>query len=617
MLRYEKIKMEDAMKKIILESKHLCKSFANEGVQSHILNDMNLKLYKGDFTVVMGTSGSGKSTLLYCLSGMDKPTSGQVIYNGENIAEFNEKRMAGLRTKDFGFVFQQINLVGNLTVEENILVPGYLNKGISTTDLKNRTDMLMKKMRIEHTKDRLLKQVSGGEAQRGAIARAIINVTLTSVGIYVPFKLNYIINICMVCAVVMIVVLFVFIKTNKITKITPIEAINGGIKNIHFSSFLKLPITKKCMNISLAYRQFISEKKQYVSAIFVTMILTMFMIMINDTCKWVNNEENIQKMFTVIDYDFRAVYKNDDVKKKAENIIKSYTDYTEYNFFANYLVLNDVQSFCNIIDDPEQYISVYEGRTCLYDNEVLITKYIADKYELSVGDEVSVSIKGRKEMFIISGIYECADDIGNNFAMNFEGYSKFKNDEEIQNYGYTYYKLDNPEIMNSIIKKLSEEFTINKDYFIETENIGMVSEISTISIAINSITVLIYILSMIFVFITVSIVCKKIIIKEERDYGIYKAIGFTSGKIRLQLAIRFTVSALIGSVSGIVLVLLFSDKIFNVIYQNFGIYNYKSSVNCLSVIITVIFMTVTFLLFAYFKSGKVRRVEPGILIGES
>lgn len=449
------------------------------------------------------------------------------------------------------------------------------------------------------------------------IVKFISNVTLTSVGIYVPFKLNYIINICMVCAVVMIVVLFVFTKTNKITKITPIEAINGGIKNIHFSSFLKLPITKKCMNISLAYRQFISEKKQYVSAIFVTMILTMFMIMINDTCKWVNNEENIQKMFTVIDYDFRAVYKNDDVKKKAENIIKSYTDYTEYNFFANYLVLNDVQSFCNIIDDPEQYISVYEGRTCLYDNEVLITKYIADKYGLSVGDEVSVSIKGRKEMFIISGIYECADDIGNNFAMNFEGYSKFKNDEEIQNYGYTYYKLDNPEIMNSIIKKLSEEFTINKDYFIETENIGMVSEISTISIAINSITVLIYILSMIFVFITVSIVCKKIIIKEERDYGIYKAIGFTSGKIRLQLAIRFTVSALIGSVSGIVLVLLFSDKIFNVIYQNFGIYNYKSSVNCLSVIITVIFMTVTFLLFAYFKSGKVRRVEPGILIGES
>lgn len=448
------------------------------------------------------------------------------------------------------------------------------------------------------------------------IVKFIGNVTLTSVGIYIPFKLNYIINLSVICAVVLIIILFVFIKTNKITEITPIEAINGGIKSIHFSSLLKLPITKKCMSISLAYRQFISEKKQYLSAIFVTMILTMFMIMMNDTCKWVNNKENIQKMFMVVEYDFRVGYKDSDVKKEAENIIKSYTDYTKYNLFASYLVLNDVQSFCNIIDDPEQYNTVYEGRTCLYDNEVLVTKYISDKYGVSVGDEVSVSINGHKEIFIISGIYECADDIGNNFAMNFDGFSKFENDEEIQNYGYNYYKLDNPEMMGSIMKKLSEKFTINKDYFIETESMGMELEFSTVSIAINSITVLIYILSMIFVFITVSIVCKKIILKEERDYGIYKSIGFTSGKIRLQLAVRFTVSALIGAVSGIVMVLLFSNKIFNAIYQTFGIYNYKSSLNCFSVIITVFFMTATFWLFAYFKSEKVRRVEPGILIEE-
>ena len=73
------------MKKVVLEATKLCKSFSNEGVQNHVLNDLDLEIYEGDFTVIMGSSGSGKSTLLYILSGMDKPTAGRVLYRGEDI----------------------------------------------------------------------------------------------------------------------------------------------------------------------------------------------------------------------------------------------------------------------------------------------------------------------------------------------------------------------------------------------------------------------------------------------------------------------------------------------------------------------------------------------------
>lgn len=163
------------MKNVILEARQICKSFANEGVQNHVLNNLDMKIYEGDFTVIMGASGSGKSTLLYCLSGMDRPTSGQVIYKGEDITKYKEKNMADIRVNEFGFVFQQVHLVGNLSILENILVPGYMNKKLSQKEVMSKAKELLSKMNIMEAANRLPFQVSGGEAQRGAIARAVIN----------------------------------------------------------------------------------------------------------------------------------------------------------------------------------------------------------------------------------------------------------------------------------------------------------------------------------------------------------------------------------------------------------------------------------------------------------
>lgn len=163
------------MKNAILSAKGVCKSFAHGGGQVHVLSQVDIDLYEGDFTVIMGASGSGKSTLMYALSGMDRATAGEIVYNGEDIVKMSEKRLAALRCSDFGFIFQQMHLVSNLTLFENVAVPGYLNKEKSAAEVKARADGLLEKMSISHIKSRLPSQVSGGEQQRCAIARAVIN----------------------------------------------------------------------------------------------------------------------------------------------------------------------------------------------------------------------------------------------------------------------------------------------------------------------------------------------------------------------------------------------------------------------------------------------------------
>ena len=163
------------MKKKVLSAKGLCKSFAHNGGQIHVISNADVDIYEGDLTVIMGASGSGKSTMLYALSGMDRATSGEVIYEGDNIVKMSEKKLARLRSTAFGFVFQQIHLVSNLTLFENVAVPGYLDKSRSVEEVDSFADSLLEKMNISDIKTQLPAQCSGGEQQRCAIARALIN----------------------------------------------------------------------------------------------------------------------------------------------------------------------------------------------------------------------------------------------------------------------------------------------------------------------------------------------------------------------------------------------------------------------------------------------------------
>lgn len=162
------------MQETIIQAKDLKKSYFTGKTEVPVINTLNLSLYKGDFTVIMGSSGSGKSTLLYLLSGLENPSGGEIWLEDKPVHTMDEKLITLLRREYIGFVFQDFNLVPNLTFLENILIPAYLVKN-DRKALKEKAIALMKKVEILELADRLPSEVSGGQQQRCSMARAVIN----------------------------------------------------------------------------------------------------------------------------------------------------------------------------------------------------------------------------------------------------------------------------------------------------------------------------------------------------------------------------------------------------------------------------------------------------------
>ena len=170
----------EAQKKKILYTQELSKSFANGKVEQQVLKSLDMEVYQGDFTVIMGNSGSGKSTLLYALSGMDRPTMGSIVYETSDddeirISGFNNDKLALFRRDHVGFVFQQNYLNDSMSALDNVMVVGLLKTG-DRKALAAKAKELLKRVEIEEDDwDKFPTQMSGGMQQRVAVVRGVIN----------------------------------------------------------------------------------------------------------------------------------------------------------------------------------------------------------------------------------------------------------------------------------------------------------------------------------------------------------------------------------------------------------------------------------------------------------
>lgn len=155
----------------MIKVENLNKSFKN----TEVLHNISFEIKKGDFAAIMGPSGSGKSTLLYSISGMDSISDGSVLFEGTNISHMKEDELSLFRLNKMGFVFQNAHMLKNLSIFDNITLPGLMAKKESADKIRKRAAELMRRMEIEEIGGRDVREVSGGQLQRASICRAMIN----------------------------------------------------------------------------------------------------------------------------------------------------------------------------------------------------------------------------------------------------------------------------------------------------------------------------------------------------------------------------------------------------------------------------------------------------------
>lgn len=156
----------------ILQADHISMTYTVDGHRITVLDDVSLRVERGEFVVVAGNSGSGKTTLLSILSGLDRPTSGRVFLDGRDITDLTEDELAPMRNRTIGFVFQSFHLVPSLTALENVMFPAQLSKD---PEAETKARALLSRVGLAHRSMNLPSQLSGGEKQRVAVCRALVN----------------------------------------------------------------------------------------------------------------------------------------------------------------------------------------------------------------------------------------------------------------------------------------------------------------------------------------------------------------------------------------------------------------------------------------------------------
>lgn len=151
----------------------LVKVYRTEEVETTALNTLNLEVKEGEFVSIMGASGCGKSTLLNIIGLLDAPNNGSYLFDGTEVAKFNEKQRAELRKANIGFVFQNFNLIDELSVYENVELPLIYN-GVKSSERKKRVKEILERIGIAHRAKHFPLQLSGGQQQRVAVARALV-----------------------------------------------------------------------------------------------------------------------------------------------------------------------------------------------------------------------------------------------------------------------------------------------------------------------------------------------------------------------------------------------------------------------------------------------------------
>lgn len=407
-------------------------------------------------------------------------------------------------------------------------------------------------------------------------------------------------------AILIVSLLLIYIKTIKLSKISPVRAISGGRAEIFFQSRFHLPINGTCLTATLSLRQFTSAFKHYIGSILIVGLLTFCMITTNLIGNMMGSRTALDAMgLTIPDlsiYYRQSTYTNI-TWDMLDEIVLAHTDVAKKNsHIRTYASLNGEELICEIYEFPGAVSGIISGRAPLYDNELLITKAVADLLDLQIGDEVTVSSYTAENPYLVSGIYQGNHKSGQMFLMNFLGAKRSDIDTA---HAYRYYLVEDKSVLPKIADEITQKYGRTLTVEATPEGDSFMTYYKSI---ITLLKTIIYSFSLIFALVVVRMVCTQTFLQERTDIGIYKAVGFTSHRLRLQFAVRFFIVAILGSLLGIGLSIVFSSPLLGMLFSVIGLPKVVVEYTVTSLLVPALAISVSFFLFAYLASGKIRRV---------
>ena len=432
---------------------------------------------------------------------------------------------------------------------------------------------------------------------------------------------------CLIFTALLFVItaIYVAVFTRKIRKTSPVKAITNGHGDFYFDSRLNAPIKKGLMGFWLGLRQITSAPKRYISIVVVTSLLIFTIISTELMSGYIMSRNALAAMgepFLDIEFAFNVLEPNCTVED-IENIIEKYTNIKGRQYKSHIYTSVNGENVMSIIKGyPDELSSVYKGREVKYDNEIVITEQVAKLLDIGIGDTVTVGYRWYTEEYVVVGIFQTMNDTGKAISMSLDGFSRLKSrsDEEKHNinqlgmYGVV---LEDPSVGPDIVKEVKdkygeEDLEIVYNDFESKDGFFM----DTFFVAAKGSKILIYVLSIIFAIVTVAMVCAKAFIQERTDLGIYRATGFSVGRVRRSFAARFMIISLISSVLGVLLSRLFSEKLLATVFSLFGIPHIEFEFGLWFFIKPIIIFALCYFVFGYIASRKVKKISARELITE-
>lgn len=437
----------------------------------------------------------------------------------------------------------------------------------------------------------------------------VTNAALTTTGVLIPKTPSLLFMATAFILITLLLTLFIFIRTRRIGKITPMKAIRGETDGA-VTKITKPAAFGSNIHFRLAFRQLLSGKSRYIGAFVVALLLVFFASLVGRMDSWLGTDgKGMMDAFNPADHDIGVQSFGELTQEEFEKTILQYTDITDtYVLAMPTATLNGISNTANVIDQPERF-HMLEGRTCTADNEIVITEFIAANFGITIGDTVTVRGDRGSGEYIVSGIYSCANDMGDNFGMNREGYLKIGRDHP-NLWCWHYFLADNSQ--KGAVTEALESAYGGDIHVHENTWPGLFGIIS----AMQALLVLMYALVIVFILIVTVMTGSKILLAEQKDLGIYKAIGFSSASLRLTFALRFAMVAVLGGLIGTLLAAVITDPLVSSVMKLAGISNFVSHPNFIGLVLPMVVVTLLFAAFGGLLAGKIKKIPLTVLVAD-